>query len=963
MALLTRRLRRHLAGAALPLLLLFAPPLASAQETLPAGVALQRSLGGISEYRLGNGLQLLLMPVPSHAQTQVTVIYRVGARHEGPGEAGMAHLLEHVTFRGSLDTGDLGDALRQAGARFNGTTTLDRTNYLNSFAPSPATLREVLRLEAARMSQARLAEPDFLKEKPLVLNEMGLRIHALPLQMHQAMAAGMFRQHPYGRPVIGYTAEIEQLSLATLRRFYERHYRPDNAVLLISGSFEPAAALAEVAAQFGALASPAAAESATEPAEPAQPTPRVVTTQTRSSALAVGWRVPGAAHPDTPALLLLQQWLAGASAAHAQSLGKPHQGLLLGGANSPSRDPFLLGLMLHLPEHPSADAEQRSALQGLESAWLSRLYSAAQQRPDRAGLNTLARTISQALQRQMQDPQQAPYLISQAVGAGDWRLPYRLIEALPQLSADDLRRVASAYLREENRVLVRGVTDSTVGVEPQMEEQALGLFARLFSSAADVQDVKDPSQGLDGVKPGAPSAASAPAFDSTPEALERQVRRYQLPSGLKVAVLPKPSSDDRVLLTLQLRWGKAADMSRQHAWRALNLALLGEGAGSFSAAEIRRLRQQLQVDQLQLISGPQQLSLLLSTRRASLVPALALLGDLLQRPELPDAAFQRVRAAALAQLAGTARQPGTTAAEQHRRHVNKQLGLQPGDPAYQLSAEEIAQAWRALDIERLRQFRQQHWTAKDARVAVVGAIPGEAATATTAEGGGRPETLLAALERWIGDWQPTQAPAYEPLVMTHRPLDGARFSTGGDARGSALITLHQELPLQRGSTDAAALLVGSRLLAGAGIGSRLGERLRQQEALSYAVSAQLLVPRLGNRARLSLQASGAPANAARVEALIKEEIARLLGEGLTAAELEQTRRQLLDERRQLRGNEAVLAAQLMDQLDSGSSFIDEQAREDTLLQSLSVEQVQEALRRLLDPQRWVIVVTGAAAGG
>lgn len=963
MDFLTRRLRGHLASAALPLLLLFAPPLASAQEALPPGVALQRSLGGISEYRLANGLQLLLMPVPSHAQTQVTVIYRVGARHEGPGEAGMAHLLEHVTFRGSLDTGDIGDALRQAGARFNGTTTLDRTNYLNSFAPSPATLREVLRLEAARMSQARLAESDFLKEKPLVLNEMGLRIHALPLQMHQAMAAGMFRQHPYGRPVIGYTSEIEQLSLATLRRFYERHYRPDNALLLISGNFEPAAALAEVAAQFGALASPAAAaESATEPAEPAQPAPRVVTTQTRSSALAVGWRVPGAAHPDTPALLLLQQWLAGASAAHAQSLGKPYQGLLLGGANGPSRDPFLLGLMLHLPEHPSADAEQRRALQGLESAWLSRLYSAAQQRPDRAGLNTLARTISQALQRQMQDPQQAPNLISQAVGAGDWRLPYRLIEALPQLSADDLRRVASAYLREENRVLVRGVTDSTVAVEPQMEEQALGLFARLFSSAADVQDVKDPSQGLDGVKPGAPSAASAPAFDSTPEALERQVRRYQLPSGLKVAVLPKPSSDDRVLLALQLRWGKAADMSRQHAWRALNLALLGEGAGSFSAAEIRRLRQQLQLDQLQLISGPQQLSLMLSTRRASLIPALALLGDLLQRPELPDAAFQRVRAAALAQLAGTARQSGAAAAEQHRRHVNSQLGLQLGDPAYQLSAEEMTQAWRALDIEQLRQFRQQHWTAKDARVVVVGAIPGEA-TATLAEGGGRPETLLAALERWIGDWQPAQAPAYEPLVMTHRPLDGARFSTSGDARGSALITLHQELPLQRGSTDAAALLVGSRLLAGAGIGSRLGERLRQQEALSYAVSAQLLVPRLGNRARLSLQASGAPANAARVEALIKEEIARLLSEGLTAAELEQTRRQLLDERRQLRGKEAVLAAQLMDQLDSGSSFIDEQAREDALLQSLSVEQVQEALRHLLDPQRWVIVVTGAAAGG
>ncbi len=145
---------------------------ASAAELQPV-----RTLAGISEYKLDNGLQLLLMPVPGSGRTFVTVTYKVGSRMEGPGEAGMAHLLEHVTFRGTRDAQgqgvDLGIEIHKLTSSANGHTTQDQTNYSENFVPDVSVLRRLLALEAQRMQHARLDAEDFEKEKPIVLNEMG----------------------------------------------------------------------------------------------------------------------------------------------------------------------------------------------------------------------------------------------------------------------------------------------------------------------------------------------------------------------------------------------------------------------------------------------------------------------------------------------------------------------------------------------------------------------------------------------------------------------------------------------------------------------------------------------------------------------------------------------------------------------------------------------------------------------
>lgn len=921
-----------------------------------------RTVAGISEYQLANGLRLLLMPVSAHALTRVTVTYRVGSRHEGPGEAGMAHLLEHMTFRGSRQAPELAAELQQMQVRWNGTTTLDRTNYLNSFSPDTPTLRRVLQLEAARMQDALLNAADFDKEKPIVLNEMGLRASALPQLLNHALQASAFRQHPYGRPVIGFRADIETLSLQRLQDFYARHYRPSQAVVMISGAFDPAAALEAAGQAFGPLADAARPEDGPEEiaAEPIQQAPRLSTVRSSQTALAVGFRTPGMAHADAAALMVLGQLLQAASMRWVQEPPLSGQARLLQ-AMPLSRDPNLLGLALLLPNSASDSAASRRELESIEDRWLLSLGQFAD--PQRLGdalVQRVALETASQLRRQLQDPEQAAQLISHAIGAGDWRLPFKLLDALPGLRAYDVRRVAAHYVRPENRMLVRAVTDASLR-SSETGDAPQGFFASLFAKPAEVATVKDPSQGMERIKSSgallSPNnsrpAAEAQPFDTDPAALEQRVKRLQLPSGIQLALLSKANPFDEVMLLLQLRWGRAEDMAKLQGWRPL-AAMLEDGAGRRNAAEIRQLRQQLQAD-IRVQSGPQGLQLRLSTRRANLLPAFELVRDLLREPRLNDAAFERARQTALASLEPAARESVGTVQERLRRYLNEQQGLLPSTPDYQPSAAELLQIWRELQPEQVRDFHRRFWSAKQAQVAVVGALP-EPLT----------EALAAQIETLFGDWQSAESAPYEAHHPAHRAVVGARFIATQAANqeqqeSSAQILMQQAFAMKRHDPDYSALLLGTRVLAGKGEanGSRLAERLRQQEAISYSVSANLQVPTQGDRARFSIQASGAPTMAGRLEAAMQEEIQRLLKEGPSLAELDRVRRQLLADLRQQRSQDGFLAASLLAQLESQRNFLSEEGAEEAQLQQVTPAQVLRVLRQALAAPGWVTLITGA----
>src|SRR3982751_4209141 len=258
---------KRLARATLFLICAFAAAGTALAAELPQAAV---SIEGVTEYRLPNGLKVLTIPDPSADTITVHIAYLVGSRHEGYGEKGMAHLLEHLLFKGSKRHPNVKEEFNRRGARWNGTTSNDRTTYFETFAATAENLDWALGMEADRMVNSFVSKKDLDAEMTVVRNEFEMGENNAGAVLFQRMQQLAFPWHNYGNAIIGQRADIERVPIEKLQAFYRTWYQPDNAVLIIGGKFEEARALERVAQHFGAIPKPSRALPTFYTAEPTQ---------------------------------------------------------------------------------------------------------------------------------------------------------------------------------------------------------------------------------------------------------------------------------------------------------------------------------------------------------------------------------------------------------------------------------------------------------------------------------------------------------------------------------------------------------------------------------------------------------------------------------------------------------------------------------------------------------------------
>ena len=228
----------------------------TATAAKPATAELVASVEGITEYRLDNGLRFLLFPDQSKQQITVNITYLVGSRHEGYGETGMAHLLEHMVFQGTPNHPEISAELSNHGAVRNGTTSRDRTNYYETFLATEENLDWALDLEADRMVNSFIAAKDLESEMTVVRNEWERGENSPGNVLGQRVRSSAYLWHNYGNTTIGARADIENVPIERLQAFYRKYYQPDNAVLVVAGRFDPERAVELVEEKFGHIPRP-----------------------------------------------------------------------------------------------------------------------------------------------------------------------------------------------------------------------------------------------------------------------------------------------------------------------------------------------------------------------------------------------------------------------------------------------------------------------------------------------------------------------------------------------------------------------------------------------------------------------------------------------------------------------------------------------------------------------------------
>src|SRR5215831_1547420 len=277
---------------------------AAAMAEPPVKVA---TIEGVTEYRLANGARVLLFPEASRPTVTINLTVLVGSRHEGYGETGMAHLLEHMVFKGTPTYPDVPKALRDHGANFNGTTNVDRTNYFETMPATDANLEFGIRLEADRLVNSYVKREDLASEMTVVRNEFERGENSPQGILMQRIHAAAYDWHNYGKSTIGNRSDIERVPIENLQAFYKKYYQPDNVVLIVAGKFEEPKALAVVQKNLGSLPKPERKLDDTYTEEPPQDGERTVVLRRVGGVgnVAVVYHIPSAGHPDQAPLSLL----------------------------------------------------------------------------------------------------------------------------------------------------------------------------------------------------------------------------------------------------------------------------------------------------------------------------------------------------------------------------------------------------------------------------------------------------------------------------------------------------------------------------------------------------------------------------------------------------------------------------------------------------------------------------------
>ena len=871
------------------------------------------SIEGITEYRLDNGLQVLLYPDDSKPTVTVNLTVFVGSRHEGYGEAGMAHLLEHMLFKGTPDHPAIPKVLQERGAQFNGTTWLDRTNYYETLPASDENLQFGLRLEADRLLNSFVKREDLLSEMTVVRNEFERGENSPERVLDQRLMAVAFDWHNYGKSTIGNRSDIERVPIASLQAFYKKYYQPDNAMLIVAGKFDHETALKYIGEYFDKLPRPERKLDKTYTEEPAQDGERTVTLRRVGDVGIVSamYHAPSAGHPHSAALDVLGEILG------ATPSGRLYKDLV----ETRKATGIAAGVLsAHDPGIFQVQAEVRKG-DSLEEAREILLKTTEQVGADGVTQAEVERAVQKLLkQRELaaSDTSRIAIQLSEWASQGDWRLYFLHRDRVEKVTPEAVQEVAAKYLKQNNRTVGMFIPTDKTEKTPIPETPDLGKL---------LADYK-----------GRETIAAGEAFDVSPENIEKHTQRSQLPEGLKVALLPKKTRGEAVNLRLTLRYGDLENLKGQVVATELLPHLMLRGTKRLSRQELQDALDKLRAT-LRATGEAGRMTFTLDTKREHFREVLELLGQVLREPALAEDEFELLRLESLAAMEKQLTDPQMLGILRLRRTVSP---YDKDDVRYNPTIEEDIERAKELSLDQVKTLYGEYLGAQHGEIAVVGDFD-------AAE-------CLEALQKIFADW--TASKTYARLPRLNFPdVKGGDQEILTPDKQNGWYFAGLTFAMNDTSPEYPALLAGNYVLGDSALASRLGDRVRQKEGLSYGVASHILAEPLDERAALTIYAIYNPANVEKVKTAIREELVRLVKDGVQPDELARAKTGYVEENKVARTKDADLAAMLSETLYLGRTMAYYSELE-SKFESLTTDDVLAALEKYIDPERLATVAAG-----
>ena len=903
-------------------LLLAAPALAQTDVALPPPAqttGVPQLTAGVRRTVLHNGLTVLTKEVHGAPVVSLRVEYKIGSRNEAPGVNGIAHQLEHMMFKGTTDRPvQFGRLLSALGADFNATTSYDQTSYFETVEREK--LGAALALEADRMVNAAIDPEKLSSERSVVLSEIEGDENSPDYRLNRAVQAAAFPNSPYGLTVGGTRADIQGFSADKVRAYYQQYYAPEYATLVIVGDFNTNEVLKTVQDAFGGLGKPG-----TRPVQTSAPlngdraeatignrhpsAPIVLREPGATPLMQAVYPLPSVSSPDVPALSVLDNiLLSGRTSRLYQALFE--SGLAADGGTLPYT--FRRGGWYDFSFTPApgkTNQEVDAALLGVLQA--ARDQPPTQEEVDRARTQITARTVLGSTSVQAQ----AAQLGSDATTAGDYRYTDKYLLALQDVTPADVQRVAQTYLQDASR---------TVGYfEPTQAQAGQGQGGPAASGTQEAFNAGPPVDPAEVAKYLPTSPAAGQAQVPLPE-------EVKLPNGLTLLLL-RDSSTPTVTLSAEVRAGREFDtedkagladqvaanlLSGTTSRDELTLARTLDDVGAALSASASRFGVQI---------GGAALS-------ANLPTLLVVFSDVLQHATFPVEQFKLSQAQALQGLRRSADSPASVAQEVFRKTVYPK-----GNPWQVFASPESVGALTQADLSA---FYQAHYRPDSTVVTLVGDFD--------------PAAVKQLLTDELGGWTAQGAAPTVTYPAIGKPAGVVRAAPDLPGKTQAVTYLGYQ-SIDRKDPRYYASLVLNQVLGGDTLSSRLGTSLRDQQGLTYGVSSGFSAGREAGPFTVVLQTNPRDTEKAVQGAL--GILGQVQGQGLTETELNTAKNTLVSGYTVGLSNPAALAGTFTGFYTSGLP-LSELTQYQAKVNAVTLDQVNQAAKELLDPQNIVIVTAG-----
>ncbi len=867
----------------------------------PAGISKGASVEGITEYDLSNGLRVLLFPDPTKTTTTVNITYLVGSRNEDYGETGMAHLLEHMLFKGSPKHTNIMAELTEHGTRPNGTTSFDRTNYFETFQSTDQNLDWALDLESDRMVHSFIAKKDLDSEMTVVRNEYEMGENSPANILEERVLSTAYLWHNYGKSTIGARSDIEHVPIERLQAFYRNYYQPDNAVLTIAGHVDERKTLALIAKYFGPIPKPSRVLQKTYTEEPVQDGERTVTLRRTGDekVMIVGVHVPALSHPEGPLANVLGDVFTNAPSGRLyKALVETKQAGFVGASPTDSREPGMLLLLAQAPRAADLDA--------IGKTFVSVLEDVEAHPPTDEEVNRSKTKLSTQFDLLLRNSERLGLFLSEYIAAGDWRLAFLTRDRIRQASTADVDRFARTYLVESNRTVGLFIpTDKPIRAEIPGTPDVLAM----------VKDYK-----------GGAVIAQGEAFDPSPSNIDKRTVRGELKPGIRLALISKKTRGGVVNATLRLHFGDEQNLKSKDAIAMLTGSMLMRGTSKHTRQQIADTLDSLKA-QVRVNGSATGANVNIQTTKENFPAVVNLVGEILRDPSFPLNEFEALKQQHITALESQKTEPMAIAFQMAERHVRP---YPKDDVRYVATTDEQIEQVKAVNVDDVRKFYTDFYGVARAELVAVGDFD--------------PESLEKQASTLFAGWESKSK--YARVETPFTEVASANQAAETPDKANATFIAIQPIKMDDGNPDYPALLLANYMLGGGFLNSRLAARIRVKDGLSYGVGSQLDIPIHEDGGEFVTYAISAPQNTARVEADFNEEMRRVIDGGFTDPEVAAAKSGWLQSRQVSRGQDNELTSRLASQAFWGRTM-EWDANLDSKVSSLQTKQINEVLKKYI----------------